>query len=99
MLARLAFLYFYCRVAQWRAEALFRGPRWFTFDADGVTCITALSETRLRWPFYTGMIETDRCCVLMRRNRCTPIPKRSFASPVDLERFRTLAVAAITPST
>ena len=98
LLAWLAFVYFYCPLAQWRAEALFRGPRRFTFDDDGVTCITALSETRLRWPFYTAMIETDPCYVLMRRGRCTPIPKRAFTTIADVERFRTLVAKRIAPS-
>jgi hypothetical protein len=97
VLAWLAFIYWYCPLAQWRAESLFRGPRRFTFDDDGVGCITELSETRLRWPFYTGMLETERCYVLMRRGRCTPIPKRSFTTPDELERFRAL-VEAITSS-
>jgi hypothetical protein len=98
VVAWLAFMYFYCPLAQWRAESLFRGPRRIILDADGVSCITALSETRLRWPFYTGVFETDRCFVLVRRNRCTPIPKRSFTTPADVERFRDLIAGAVTPS-
>ena len=98
LLVWLAFVYLYCPLAQWRAEALFRGARRFMFDDDGVTCVTSLSETRLRWPFYTAMIETDRCYVLTRKGRCTPIPKRSFTTPAALEHFRTLVARHITPS-
>lgn len=97
VLAWLAFVHRYCPWAQWRAESLFRGQRRFTFDDEGVRCITPLSETHLRWEFYTGMIETDRCYVLMRRGFCTPIPKAAFATPADAERFRTLAVRSLTP--
>ena len=100
VLAWLAFVYLYCPLGQWRAEALFRGPRRLTFDDDGVTCITPLSETRLLWPFYTAMIETDRCYVLMRKGRCcTPIPKRAFTTAGDADRFRTLVAGHLTPGT
>jgi hypothetical protein len=98
VLVWLAFVYLYCPLAQWRSEALFRGERQFVFDDDGVVCVTPLSETRLRWPFFTTMFETDRCFVLMRRGRCTPIPKRAF-SPAEAERFTALVRRALPPAT
>ena len=97
VLAWVAFMYLYCPLAQWRKEALFRGPRRLTFDEYGLGCITPLSETRVRWGFFTGMIETDRCYVLLRRAQCTPVPKAAFRSPVDVDRFRTLVAERITP--
>jgi hypothetical protein len=98
VLAWLAFMQFYCPLAFWRADSVFRGPRRLSFDDDGVGCVTPLSEERLRWAFDTKMIETDRCYVLMRNNRCTPIPKRAFTTPADADRFRRLAAAALPPS-
>lgn len=99
VLTWLAFMYLYCPVAQWRADSIFRCPRSLTFDDDGVGCSTELSEELLRWPFYTAMIETERCYVLMRNNRCTPVPKRAFTTPADADRFRALVARSVTPAT
>jgi hypothetical protein len=98
-LAWIAFCYFGSPALRWRSDSINRGPRRFAFDPDGVTCVALLSESRIRWPFYTALFESDRVFVLLRGGRaCTAIPKRAFSSQTDADHFRALAARGMTAS-
>lgn len=80
---------------RWRSARAVHGEQRYTFDESGMTFATPLSETKLAWGYFAGLVESGRFYFFKSRRRmCNPIPRRAFAD-TDEERFRSLAANRI----
>jgi hypothetical protein len=70
------------------------GHRRYAADADGFTTETADAWTRIRWEAFERVADTaDHFFLTSAAHGAIMIPKRGFAGPGDVVRFRSLVSA------
>jgi hypothetical protein len=68
---------------------LFQRRRRYVFSPAGVDISDATSSSHLQWAAFEGVVEVGELSLLQRRGAqaSTPIPRRSFSSMTEFERF------------
>jgi hypothetical protein len=72
----------------------FRETYHLRFDPAGIRFRTASIDSRITWAYYTRLLEDARLCLLVYGSRMySVVPKRAFATPEELNRFRALVAS------
>lgn len=77
-------------VRGWSRNPSLREPRTVTLDEQGVRIETAAWSSDSQWSRFSRKLESDSTYQLFWKTGALTVPKRSFATPADEARFRSL---------